>query len=99
LALWGLARVAIFHNVPEAYAALWEGLNDRRAEVRFTTANMVLDTYLDKRSAHRQVPQDVVNKLRQMAESDPDQDVRRAIRRYLREPWAQSRYNDIGEVM
>ena len=50
---------------------------------------MVLDTYLDKRSAHRQVPQDVVNKLRQMAESDPDKDVRRAIRRYLRELWAQ----------
>ena len=89
LALWGLARVAIFHNVPEAYAALWEGLDDRRAEVRFTTANLVLDAYLDKRSAHRQVPQDVVNKLRQMAKSDPDKDVQRAIRRYLREPWAQ----------
>jgi hypothetical protein len=86
LALWGLARIAIFHNVPEAYQALREGLDDRRAEVRLTAADLILDAYLD---AHRLVPPDVVGKLREMARSDPDADVRRAVQRFLREPWAQ----------
>lgn len=86
LALWGLARVAIFHNVPQAYAALQEGLDDRRAEVRGTAADLILNAYLD---ARREVPQDVVDKLRHMARSDPDRNVRRWIQGYLREPWAQ----------
>ncbi|MBU0491304.1 MAG: HEAT repeat domain-containing protein [Chloroflexi bacterium] len=86
VALWGLARIARFHNVPEAYAALREGLADRRAEVRLTAANLILDAYL---SARRDVPPDIVSQLRQMARSDPDADVRRVITRYLREPWAQ----------
>jgi hypothetical protein len=90
LALWGLARVAIFHDVPEAYAALREGLDDRRAEVRITTADLILNAYLDRLSAHSEVPQDVVDKLCQMARSDPDDDVRRVVRRHLREPWARS---------
>jgi hypothetical protein len=94
LALWGLARIAIFHNVPEAYAALREGLNDRRAEVRDTAASLILDAYLD---AGREVPAGVVDKLRQMARSDLDNGVRRAIRRFLREPWAQS-YNISEEI-
>ena len=34
LALWGLARVALFHDEPQSYAALLKGLDDRRAEVR-----------------------------------------------------------------
>ena len=78
-----MARVAIFHNVSEAYAALREGLEDRRAEARITTADLILNAYLD---ARRAVPQDVVGKLREMARSDPDNDVRRTVRRYLREP-------------
>jgi hypothetical protein len=88
LALWGLARVAIFHNIPETYAALREALDDRRAEVRITAADLILEAYL---SAHRAVPQDVVDKLHEMAHSDTDDYVRRAIQRFLHEPWAQSR--------
>jgi vesicle coat complex subunit len=87
LALWGLARVAIFHNIPETYAALREALDDRRAEVRITAADLILEAYL---SARRAVPQDVVDKLHEMARSDPDDDVRRATQRFLHEPWAQS---------
>ena len=86
LALWGLARIAIAHNVPEAYAALREGLEDRHADVRFTTADLILNAYLD---ADREVPEDVVAALEAMAASDPDKDVQRAAKRYLREPWAQ----------
>ena len=86
LALWGLARIAIFHNVPEAYDALREGLNDHNAEVRGTVADLILNAYL---GARWEVPADVVDKLRQMARSDPNKDVRRSIQRYLREPWAQ----------
>lgn len=89
LALWGLARVAMLHDVPKAYAGLREGLDDHRAEVRLTAADLILDAYLDRRSAHREVPADVVEKLRQMAQSEPDDYVRRRIRRFLREPWAQ----------
>jgi len=99
LSLWGLARIAIFHNVPEAYAVLMEGLDDRRAEVRITTADLLIDAYMDRFSAHRQVPQGVIAKLQQMAESDSDKDVRRVVQRYLREPWAQSQYDDADEVM
>lgn len=87
LALWGLARIAIFCDVPEAYAALREGLEDRRPEVRLTAADLILNAYLD---ARRAVPQDVVCKLREIAQSDPDNSVRRVVHRYLREPWAQS---------
>jgi hypothetical protein len=87
LALWGLARIAIFHNVPEAYRALRDGLEDRRAEVRLTAADLIIDAYLD---AHRSVPEDVVDQLREMARSDPDDDTRRAVQRFLREQWASS---------
>lgn len=89
-ALWGLARVAILHDVPEAYAALYEGLEDRRAEVRLTAADLILDAYLDRRSACEEVPQGVVDKLRQMTASDPDDTVRRVAQKLLREPWAQA---------
>jgi hypothetical protein len=85
LALWGLARIAIFHNVPEAYRALRDGLEDRRAEVRLTAADLIIDAYLD---ARRSVPEDVVDQLREMARSDPDDDTRRAVQRFLREQWA-----------
>jgi len=87
LALWGLARIAIFHNIPETYTALREALDDRRTEVRITVADLILDAYL---SAHRALPQDVVDKLHEMARSDPDDDVRRATQRFLHELWAQS---------
>ena len=89
LALWGLARITMFHNVPEAYDALREGLNDRNAGVRGTAADLILDAYLN---AHRSVPQDVVNKLQKMARSDPDADVRRSVQRYLQQPWAQKQH-------
>jgi len=85
LALWGLARITILHNIPEAYGALQGGLDDRNADVRYTAADLVLDAYL---SAGQDVPQDVVERLRQMARSDPDDSVRRAAQRYLGEPWA-----------
>jgi hypothetical protein len=87
LALWGLARIALFHDVREAYEALYEGLDDRRADVRFTVADLILNAYL---SARQDVPPHVVEKLRHMARSDPDDSVRHAAQRYLREPWAQS---------
>lgn len=63
------------------------GLEDRRAEVRITAANLILNAYLD---AHRAVPQDVVDKLREMAQSDPDDSVQRTVGGYLRESWTQS---------
>ncbi len=91
LALWGLARVAIFHDVPEAYEALKEGMDDHRADVRLTAIDLLLDAYLDNRGAHRDVPPDVVRKLEDMARSDPDDYVRRRIKRFLREPWVQER--------
>jgi hypothetical protein len=88
LALWGLARVALFHGEPKAYAALLEGLDDHQAEVRWRVANLIIDAYL---GAKREVPQEVIDKLRQMAESDPDDYARRTAKRFLREPWAQDR--------
>jgi hypothetical protein len=91
LALWGLARVAIFHDVPEAYEALKEGMNDHRAEVRLTAADLILNVYLDRESVHHQVPSNVVDKLEEMAQSDPDDYVRRRIKKFLREPWAQKK--------
>jgi hypothetical protein len=86
LAMWGLARVAIFHNLAEAYAALREGLDDHRADVRLTVADLIVDAYRD---AGREVPPDVVEKLHEMAGSDPDEEVRRRVWRLLCEPWAQ----------
>jgi vesicle coat complex subunit len=80
--------------VPEAYDALQEGLNDRQAEVRGTAADLILNAYM---SARREVPEDVVDKLRQMAHSDPDNGVRRTVRRFLREPWAQSYDIQLGD--
>jgi hypothetical protein len=77
----------MFHNVPEAYEALYTGLEDRNADVRFTVADLILNAYLN---ARRDVPPQVVDKLRQMARSDPDDSVRDAAQRYLREPWARS---------
>jgi hypothetical protein len=91
LALWGLARVAIFHNTPDCYAALWQGLDDRNGEVRGTAADLILNAYL---GARRKVPKPVVDKLVQMARSDPDEDVRRWIKSFLREPWADRRVDD-----
>ena len=87
LALWGLARVGLFHNIPEAYGALQGGLDDRNADVRYATADMILNAYL---RAGRDVPQDVVDRLRHMARSDPVDSVRHAAQRYLREPWARA---------
>jgi hypothetical protein len=87
LALWGLARIAILHNLPKAYQALYEGLDDRNTDVRYTSADLILNAYLN---ARRDVPPHVIAKLRQMAHSDPDDAVRRAAQRYLREPWARS---------
>ena len=72
--------------MPEAYDALRKGLNDRNAKVRGTAADLIVNAYLN---ARREVPADVVSKLRQMARSDPNKDVRRWIRGYIREPWAQ----------
>jgi hypothetical protein len=84
LALWGLARIAIRHNHPEAYLALRGGLNDRRAEVRLTAVDLILNAYLD---AGRKVPAKIVTALKKMAANDPDKDVRWAVQRCLREPW------------
>jgi hypothetical protein len=46
-------------------------------------ADLILDAYLN---AKRSVPQEVVDKMQQMARADPNDDVRRTIRRFLREP-------------
>ena len=81
LALWGLARVALSHNIPEAYSALQGGLDDRNADVRYATADMILNAYL---RAGRDVPQDVVDRLRHMALSDSDDSVRHAAQRQRR---------------
>jgi hypothetical protein len=83
LALWGLARVAIFHNAPQAYSALQGGLTDRNADVRYATADMIANAYL---RPGRDVPPDVVDRLRHLAHSDPDDSVRHAAQRHLREP-------------
>ena len=84
LALWGLARIAIRHDQADAYQALREGLNDRRAEVRLTAVDLILNAYLD---AGRKVPAKIVTALKKMAANDPDKDVRRVVQRCLREPW------------
>ena len=86
LALWGLARIAIRNPSPEAYQALREGLEDHHGDVRFTTLDLILDAYLD---AGKDVPKEVFEKVQEMARSDPEQVVRRAAQRYLKEPWAQ----------
>jgi hypothetical protein len=91
LALWGLARIAVFHDVPEAYDALKEGMDDHRAKVRLTAADLNLDAYLDMRGDRQEVPPDVVEKLENMAQTEPDEYVRRKIKKFLREPWAQER--------
>jgi hypothetical protein len=91
LALWGLARVAILHGAPEPYQALRESLDDHHAEVRYTAADLILNAYL---SARRRVPKSIVDKLMQMARFDPDRDVRRSIKIYLREPWADNKVDD-----
>ena len=84
LALWGLARLARWHNLPEAYATLLAGLDDHHPEVRWTAADLLLDAYLD---ARRAVPAEVRLKLAQMAKNDPDPDLRNQFSRYLDEPW------------
>jgi hypothetical protein len=91
LALWGLARIAVFHDVPEAYEALKEGMDDHRAKVRLTAADLNLDAYLDMRGDRQEVPPDVIERLEEMAQSDPDDYVRRRVEKFLREPWAQER--------
>jgi hypothetical protein len=96
LALWGLARIAVFHDVPEAYEALKEGMDDHRAKVRLTAADLNLDAYLDMRGDRQEVPPDVIERLEEMAQSDPDDYVRRRVEKFLREPWAQEREgNDV----
>ncbi len=85
LAMWGLARLARWHNLPEAYEAVAAGLLDRNAEVRWTSADLILNAYLD---ARRDVSAQIVAKLHQMAHSDPDDEVRRVVGKYLDEPWA-----------
>jgi hypothetical protein len=88
LALWGLARIAIWHEAPaDVFMALREGLDDRQAEVRTTAADLILNAYLD---AGRPVPAEVIAKLHQMSQSDPDEFVRRQASKFLREPWARS---------
>lgn len=91
LALWGLARIALLHGVPEAYEALQEGLEDHHANVRFTATDLILDAYLD---AGCEVPRSVAEKLEEMAGSDPDSHVQVRAKRFLREPWAQDRTNE-----
>ena len=54
---------------------------------RPAVTDLILNAYL---SAGRDVPGQVTKKLRHMAHSDPDDAVRHAARRYLREPWARS---------
>jgi hypothetical protein len=99
LALWGLARIAISHHSPEIYeshrmtlwAALRAGLDDHHADVRFTTADLILSAYLD---ARRKVPRSVVDRLEEMARSDPDNHVRRRCKGFLREPWVDSEIDE-----
>jgi hypothetical protein len=81
LALWGLARTAILHQIPEAYEGVREGLDDRNGEVRLTTADLILDVYL---RPGQEIPEEVIQKLQEMAEHDPDPDVRQGIERFLR---------------
>jgi len=90
LALWALARLARWHHLPEAYQALRAGLDDRNAEVRLTAAALLLDANLE---AGLDVPPQVVAKLQQMAQDEPDEDVCRSISRYLDEPWAHKQAN------
>lgn len=92
LALWGLARIARRHNLPDAYTALQTGLDDRKAEVRWQTADLLPNAYLD---ARREVPPEIMEKLEQMAENDPDEDVRGLIARFLKEPWADDEVDDL----
>ena len=91
LALWGLARVAIFHDVRQVYEALRAGLDDHHADVRFTTADLILSAYLD---ARRKAPRSVVDRLEEMARSDPDKHVRRRCKSFLREPWVDSEIDE-----
>ncbi len=84
LALWGLARIAIFHQTPNVYAALRKGLDDRRAKVRFTTTDLIIDTYV---KTYQPVPKEVVEKLQEMSHSDADDDVRHRAYAILKEPW------------
>lgn len=90
----GRWRIAdLIRLAPRGPQSAFSGLDDRRAEVRITAADLILNVYLDTHSA--QVPPDVVKKLRQMAQSDPDDAVRRMVQRYLREPWAQESHTGI----
>jgi len=87
LALWGLARIAIFHQIPNAYTALRKGLDDRHANVRFTTTDLIVDAYV---KASQPVPADVIEKLQEISHSDADDDVRRRAYAILKEQWAKS---------
>lgn len=84
LALWGLARIAIFHQIPDTYAALRKGLDDRQATVRFTTIELIIDAYI---KADQPVPKEVVEKLQEMSRSDADDDVRHRVYAILKESW------------
>jgi hypothetical protein len=43
------------------------------------------------RGDRQEVPPDVIERLEEMAQSDPDDYVRRRVEKFLREPWAQER--------
>ena len=88
LALWALARLARWRNISEAYAALLASMDDRKAEVRMTAMDLILD-------AGRDALPDVFARMRQMAKNDPDEDVRRLAIRFLHEPWARKGGGDI----
>ncbi len=51
----------------------------------------LLDAYLDRSGGHQDVPPDVVEKLEEMARFDPDDYVRRRVKKFLRELWAQEK--------
>lgn len=59
----------------------------RYVDVRFTVTDLALSAYLD---AGRDVPPEIAEKLRHMARSDPDDAVRYAAQRCLRELRARS---------
>lgn len=82
LALVGLGRIALIHERDEAYEALHEGLEDRHADVRYTTMALIANAYLN---AEREIPKAVLVKFHKIARSDPDKDLRQDAKRYLRE--------------
>ena len=85
LALWGLARIAVRHELPEAYATLQEGLGDPHADVRYTAVDFISDAYyiVDKK-----IPLQIMERVRDIADLDPDKVVQRLAHRSLQQTWA-----------